>query len=537
MNKRSKRFRLLAVLVLILHGYCFSQQVQQWGRFETSFTYAYPGNPFTGVQLSATFSNKDTAFLVNGFYDGNNNFKIRFMPEKTGNWQYVTHSNVKQMHNKKGSFECVKATGNNHGIVRVSDTYSFKYADGKQYYPVGTTAYAWNHMGKALQQQTLTTLKKAAFNKLRMCVFPKDYNLVKEEPEIYPFLFSNKKNADGTTKKVWDLNNFNPDFFTVLEKQVDDLDTLGIETDLILFHPYDKGRWGFDSLPMEVNLQYIKYIIARLGSFKSIWWSVANEWDLVKYKTHDEWITLTKAVKAADPYHHLLSIHGSTAKYIEYWLPEFTHVSIQDEAPVMNWGSAAILRNVYDKPVIYDEVGYEGNLVSRWGRYSAEEMTYLMWMGIIGGTYVTHGECYMFKDERDTIFWAKGGDFKGTSWKRAAFLRKILEEGPGPLEPADVSRDFKTATAGSGYYLIYFGKELNDTWTFNLLHKNAGFARPVPGTKFKVDIIDTWDMTITPVNEIFELSAVNDYRIWDKMARKIRMPLKPYLLLRLKKIE
>ena len=26
----------------------------------------------------------------------------------------------------------------------------------------------------------------------------------------------------------------------------DRLNRLGIEADLILFHPYDKGRWGFD---------------------------------------------------------------------------------------------------------------------------------------------------------------------------------------------------------------------------------------------------------------------------------------------------
>ena len=220
---------------------------------------------------------------------------------------------------------------------------------------------------------------------------------------------------------------------------------MGIEVDLILFHPYDKGRWGFDSLPMDVNKQYLKYIIARLGSFHNIWWSVANEWDLVKYKTRDEWIELSKYIYENDPYHHLSSIHGSTAKYIEYWFPYFTHSSVQDEAPVMNWGAASIARSIYHKPVIYDEVGYEGNLKHRWGRYSGEEMNHLMWMGAIGGTYVTHGEAYMFHDDKDTIFWAKGGMFKGTSWKRAAFLRKILEAGPHPLAPADISRDMKTA--------------------------------------------------------------------------------------------
>ncbi len=537
MQQELKKHLLLPVLLFLLAVNCPAQEVTQWNRFELQFNYAYTGNSFTGVQLAATFSNKDTSFLVNGFYDGNHIFKIRFMPPQTGTWQYVTSSNIKQLNNKKGTVECAAARSGNHGMVEVSNTFHFKYADGKPYYPVGTTAYAWNHMSKPVQALTLQSLQKASFNKIRMCVFPKDYTLVKEEPPLYPFVANGTETgADGNSRKKWDLTRFDPEFFRELEKQIDQLDALGIEADLILFHPYDKGRWGFDALPMEANLRYIRYITARLSAFKNVWWSVANEWDLVKYKTHDEWITLAKAVKAADPYHHLLSVHGSTAKYIEYWLPEFTHVSIQDEAPVMNWGAASILRNAYNKPIVYDEVGYEGNLSARWGRYSGEEMTWLMWMGIIGGTYVTHGESYMFKNETDTIFWAKGGVFKGSSWKRAGFLKQILEQGPGPLEPADISRDFRTATAGAGCYLVYFGKEISDSWSFNLPHKNGSFPRPVAGNKFKATIIDTWDMTATPVNTVFELSDVNDYRLWDKELKKIRLPMKPYLAIRIEAV-
>lgn len=534
MMKNKFRFFCFACLVFLLHALnSFAQeQVQQWKRFEMVLTHAAAGNPFTDVQLSAVFSNKDTSFTLDGFYDGNDTFRIRFMPQQIGAWKYVTKSNVKSLHNKKGSFVCIPAKGDNHGMVKVSNLYNFKYADGKQYYPVGTTAYAWNHMGKALQAQTLEALKHSGFNKIRMCVFPKDYNLVKEEPEVFPFL-TTTKTAGEPSKKNWDYARFNPAFFKTLEQQIDALDQLGIEADLILFHPYDKGRWGFDSLPMDLNLRYLQYIIARLGAQKNIWWSIANEWDLVKYKTHDEWITLSKAVAEKDPYHHLSSIHGSTAKYIEYWLPYFTHVSIQDEGPVMNWGGAVILRNAYHKPIIYDEVGYEGNLESRWGRYSGEEMNHLMWMGAIGGTYVTHGESYMFKDATDTIFWAKGGQFKGSSWKRAGFLRKVLEEGSGPLEPSDVSRDMKTATSGTSHYLIYFGKEINETWTFNLPLKNGSFERPVEGNKYKVEIIDTWDMTITSYPTVFEAGKPSDYRIFDKEMRKIRLPLKPYLALRI----
>ena len=89
--------------------------------------------------------------------------------------------------------------------------------------------------------------------------------------EIYPFeIKETKKDSVGKEFQVWDFEKFNPAFFRHLEKRIDDLNQLGIETDLILFHPYDKGRWGFDAMPNEVNIRYIKYVMARISSFKNV---------------------------------------------------------------------------------------------------------------------------------------------------------------------------------------------------------------------------------------------------------------------------
>jgi Domain of unknown function (DUF5605)/Protein of unknown function (DUF4038)/Domain of unknown function (DUF5060) len=544
----------LIFLFCILSLSTFAQnKIEKWGRFEAKFEVKTTKKSNFDATFSAIFSTKDTTVSVAGFYNGNNTFVVRFMPEKLGEWQYTTKSNLPELNNKKGNFECIKPAANNHGMVKVSNVHHFKYADGINYFPFGTTAYAWTHMPDNIQETTLKTLKNSGFNKIRMGIFPKNYDLVKEEPEIYPYIIKEtKKDLAGNETKVWDFTQFNPIFFQKLEKRIDDLNDLGIEADLILFHPYDKGRWGFDEMPMEVNLQYIRYLTARLSSFRNVWWSLANEYDYVKSKTDADWLTLTKEVVKNDPYRHLCSIHGSTAKYFDYWKPEFTHVSVQDEAPVMHWGAASIARNIYNKPIIYDEAGYEGNLKHRWGRYSGEEMNHLIWMGVIGGTYVTHGESYIPDNQListsstvlpstslrqremgfDTIFWAKGGEFKGTSWKRVAFLRKILEE-TGPIEMADVSRDFKTATNGKGSYLIYFGKEIHENWIFNLPHKNSTFDRPKAGIKYKVEIIDTWDMTIQSMPTVFEISEANDYRVFDKENRKIRLPMKPFLALRI----
>lgn len=37
--------------------------------------------------------------------------------------------------------------------------------------------------------------------------------------------------------------------------------------------------WGFDRMPLEAGVRYLKYLTARMSSFRNIWWSLANEYD------------------------------------------------------------------------------------------------------------------------------------------------------------------------------------------------------------------------------------------------------------------
>ena len=161
-----------------------------------------------------------------------------------------------------GTFEVTPATEGNHGPVRVNQTYHFAYEDGKPYYPVGTTCYVWNLQDEALQEKTLETLKKSAFNKIRFCVFPKHYDYNFNEPLTYPYegtpmdssvltqenFFQYIGNAEGYN---WDFERFNVAHFRHIEKCIEALGKLGIEADLIVMHPYD--RWGFSSMSVEAD--------------------------------------------------------------------------------------------------------------------------------------------------------------------------------------------------------------------------------------------------------------------------------------------
>lgn len=499
-----------------------SPQVEQWGRFELNLSGPASGNPFLEVELTARFTQGNHTINVTGFYDGEGQYRVRFMPEKTGEWRYVTRSNRPDLDGKSGTVIVTPPSAKNHGPVRVAHTYHFAYADGTPFRQLGTTAYVWTHQGHALEEQTLRTLAAAPFNKIRFCVFPKNYDWNQNEPPTYPFA--------GTPPTSWDFTRFNPAHFQHLEKRIAQLSELGIEADLILFHPYDKGRWGFDRMDAASDDRYLRYIVARLAAYRNVWWSLANEYDFMKEKTESDWDRFGLIVQASDPYAHLRSIHNGTLIY-NHNQPWVTHASIQNGSAVEEPGRAELYRDTYRKPVVYDEVKYEGDIPRRWGNLSAEEMVFRFWNGHIAGTYVGHGETYLHPAD-DVIWWAKGGSLRGESPARLAFLREVMADGPTEgINPIDKWQDPRFGGQPGEYYLLYFGKARPTAWRFEL-NKN----KLSDGLTFKIEILDTWAMTVTPVPGTFVTKKKDDYTFEDTTGRVVTLPGKPYLALRIRRV-
>jgi hypothetical protein len=53
----------------------------------------------------------------------------------------------------------------------------------------------------------------------------------------------------------------------------------------------------------------------------------------------------------------------------------------------------------------------------------------------------------------------------------------------------------------------------------------------------RVEVIDTWAMTVTAVKGVFEAKATGRYRLTCPDRPTLRLPGKPYLALRIRKIE
>jgi hypothetical protein len=493
------------------------QKVERWGLFELELKGPKVGNPFVEISLAAEFRKGGSVIAPEGFYDGDGVYKVRFMPDEEGVWKYRTKSNRRELSGVTGEVVCTKARDGNHGPVSVRNTYHFGYADGEAYWPIGTTCYGWAFKTQAKQKQTIANLKKASFNKMRMIVLPFAGSRTKK----FPF--------PGKSKEDWDFRHFNPEFFHSYEKCIKQLLALGIEADLIFFHPYDKSRFGFDTMPHDVNIRFIRYCVARFGAYRNVWWSIANEFDFVRTRKMGEWDSFGRAIAKSDPYKKLCSIHNGQLMYNNRQ-PWITHASIQNGSAVADFGRARIYRDCFRKPVIYDEVCYEGNLKVRWGNLSGEEMTHRCWQGYIAGTYVGHSESWRKGAKRDSSWLGAGGLLEGKSWRRIAFLRRLMEQGPAEgIGPT--GDDLRIGGKNGSYYIVYCGWQKPGKWKVEL---PRGLD---DGARCKIDIIDTWNMKITAVKGTIALKKKGRYQVIGAKGEVVKLPKRPFMALRIRIVD
>lgn len=521
---------------------------------ELVFQGEAPAGSQVEVDVTAEITDGTKTLYLKGFYDGNRTYKVRFLPEKEGLYHYKVTGIVAG----EGTIAAAPADGSHHGIVRAEGTH-LRHADGTYISTFGTTVYALAHQTDELTEETFQSLACGAFNKVRMCVFPKHYEYNKNEPAH--FAFYRAQDAEeirfrdnlGGERAVKPFDTHRPDFafWADFETKLNRLFDMGIQVDLILFHPYD--RWGHSHMTQENNLRYLDYAIRRLAAYPNIWWSMANEYDLFHDWKIEQWHEIDSYIFANDPYRHLLSNHNCFPEY-DYGREAVTHVSVQTRT----LSRVAELQKEFGRPVCYDECCYEGNLKETWGSISAKEMVNRFWKVTVTGGYCTHGEVILGDDivtqeqqDNAVLWWAKGGKLKGESPARIKFLRQIIESLPAPLDPwmtglnkimlmsgEELDAMIKTAPEQMRGFLsvltrmnekermyhflpeyTYAGHIGESVYLYYLGTDCSARLRPetAQGRSYKAEVIDVWNMTREVVSE--------DY----KMGDELRLPGREYI--------
>jgi len=340
-------------------------RVGQWAAFEKTFqsprNYA---NPFESVQLNATFFAPDgETVTLQGFYDGENSWQVRFMPDQQGIWEYSVASSDSSMV-VEGQFECVAS--DIPGLISTYDKnpiwFGFKKGGpvilrslhiGDRFFANQNNPETDEQWSDALRTEFLDWTQEQGYNMLSIAS-----HLLNRQQE--------SRGQGWNTPDLWDEEKQqpNPAEYQRMEAILDDLRDRGI-----IVYPF-AGFFGRGSdFPKEETAQdlYIEYTLARLGSYWNLLYMVGGPEPLLPkypYFTKGEVDKIARKIKAADVYGHLLSTHNRTGddEYMEYPWNDYAILQGPKTIDRQKLSREALKNHHPDRPLYLQETLWPGNM-------------------------------------------------------------------------------------------------------------------------------------------------------------------------------
>ncbi len=268
-----RRIRFLLPIILCIPFYAVCQDFELWGKAELNFQSgtAYD-NPIYDVKefYCLLISPSGNKFEVDGFWDGEKDWKVRFKPDELGVWNYEAKCSDTLnlgLNGVKGTFNVVKSTSTldiytKGKIIHPSGSYHLAHSDGTPFLWIACTA--WNGALRSTELEWETYLehrKKTGYNTIQF---------------VTTQWRGGPVNADGQTAYTKDGPiNINTKFFNHMDKKVDRINAHGLIAAPVMLWglPFGEGRHlspGYD-LPYEDARLLAKYIKARYGGNHVVW--------------------------------------------------------------------------------------------------------------------------------------------------------------------------------------------------------------------------------------------------------------------------
>jgi hypothetical protein len=270
--------RLVTNALCLLASVCSLQAASAdktaiWHKYEIPFASdreyenpIYDVSTFSVVFTSATGREK----TVNGFWDGGKTWKVRFLPDETGEWSWESICSDREnsgLHGLTGRFSCVRGMEDleiyRRGSIRhIPGKYFLTYDDGTPFFWMGCTA--WNGAMKSTGADWDTYLRHRK---------ERHYNLIQ---------FVTTQWRGGDSNRDGDLAytgsgriEIHPRFFQKMDEKVDRINELGLVAAPVLLWalPFGDGRHlspGYH-LPVEEAVLLASYIVARYQGNQVIW--------------------------------------------------------------------------------------------------------------------------------------------------------------------------------------------------------------------------------------------------------------------------
>ncbi|MGQ9620207.1 MAG: apiosidase-like domain-containing protein [Bacteroidales bacterium] len=266
----------LLVLLLLWVSATARPQVPEtvlWKKYELTFpstvNYENPVQDLRSFQITF-ISPTGNVRTINGFWDGENTWKARFMPDETGDWKWETNCSDSKnagLHNVKGEFRCIPNNGKSdldiHGkIIRQNGLFYLTHADGTPFLYIGCTA--WNGALKSTDKEWDQYLEHRASHQYSVIQLVTTQWRGCEKNSMGQVAF------EGSGKI-----RINPEFFRHLDKKIDLVNEYGLVAAPVILWALQTSAGRELSpgyyLPDDQAILLAKYIVARYGANHVIW--------------------------------------------------------------------------------------------------------------------------------------------------------------------------------------------------------------------------------------------------------------------------
>jgi len=299
--------RFIVLLSLLILGQTIHAQESRtgiWSKFEkeiireTTFL-----NPFTEADLKVEFTRPDKSMIsISGYFDHPGVWKFRIMPDMIGKWKYSAWFSDDSGNRVSGSFRCVPS--DIPGLIAADETNPvwFGFKGGKHQlirsFHAGDRFFA-NNWPDSERKQFLNWLVENKYNTISVAS-----HLLNRNDE--------NRGKGWNTPDLWNSEKRqpNPAEYDKMEKILDELAARKIVVFPFAGFFGQKSNYPRDSVN---QVLYIKYTIARLGSYWNTLYSVAGPEPLyrnVKQFTKEQVDKLGIMIADQNTQGHLLTVHN-----------------------------------------------------------------------------------------------------------------------------------------------------------------------------------------------------------------------------------
>ena len=331
-------------------------------------------NPYVEVDVWVDLEGPNFKKRIYGFWDGENDFKIRIAPTSPGKWKWISGSNQQDsgLNNKSGEFwveewseEEKKENPSRRGFIKPSNNgHALTYNDGTPFFMLGDTwwgtatyRYKWfeddreRSIGPEMGFKDMVKYRKnQGFNSIAMIAgFPhwandgNPSNIKNEEGTVIrgawqqpgtesaqdmhneggrPFLFPGK--VPGYETVFPDLDKINPDYFKHLDKKIDYLNSQGFIPFIEIARRDISQAWKkYYDWPISYT-RYIQYVFSRYHANNCILSPIHMDTDhnSIPTREYNEPINLFIEKYGYPPFGNLMSTNAHFSNYKNFGGPE-----------------------------------------------------------------------------------------------------------------------------------------------------------------------------------------------------------------------